>query len=65
MLKEIFTTKGRMNRLPYLKYSIILMIIMFLTSLEFVPIVNFLLEIYMLFFRGTVGANDYGEDPLN
>ena len=120
MLKEIFTTKGRLNRLPYLKYTIILMVMMFLTSfvagiltfvltgdmelegilyyvlvfifnlpftvgafmtsirrlhdlnrsgyfilLGFLPIVNFLLEIYMLFFRGTVGANDYGEDPLN
>ena len=120
MLKEIFTTKGRMNRLPYLKYTIFFMVVMFLISfvagiltfvltgdmelegilyyvlvfifnlpctigafmtsirrlhdlnrsgyfilLGFLPIVNFLLEIYMLFFRGTVGANDYGEDPLN
>ena len=120
MFKEIFTTKGRMNRLPYLKYSIFFIVVMFLTSfvagiLTFVltgdaelegilyyvlvfifnlpctigafmtsirrlhdlnrsgyfvllcciPIVNFLLEVYMLFFRGTVGANDYGEDPLN
>ena len=119
MLKEIFTIKGRMNRLPYLKYSIFLMVIMFLISfvagiltvvltgdielesnlyyilcfifnlpltvgafmmcirrlhdlnrsgyfvlLTLVPIVNFVLEIYLLFFRGTVGANDYGEDPL-
>ena len=119
MLKEIFTIKGRMNRLPYLKYSIFFIVMMFLTSfvagiltiiltgdvelesslyyvfafifnlpftvgacmtsirrlhdlnrsgyfilLGFVPIVNFLLEIYLLFFRGTDGANDYGEDPL-
>ena len=120
MLKEIFTTKGRMNRLPYLKYSIFFIVVMFLTSfvagiltfvltgdaelesnlyyvlvfifnlpftvgacmtsirrlhdlnrsgyfvlLGCIPIVNFIFEIYLLAVRGTVGANDYGEDPLN
>ena len=30
----------------------------------FVPIVNLILGIYLLFFKGTDGPNDYGPDPL-
>ena len=30
----------------------------------FIPIVNFVLGIYLLFFRGTKGPNQYGPDPL-
>ena len=30
----------------------------------FVPLVNLVLGIYLLFFKGTVGPNDYGPDPL-
>ena len=30
----------------------------------FVPLVNFVLAIYLLFFKGTDGPNDYGPDPL-
>ena len=29
-----------------------------------IPIVNFFLGIYILFFKGTEGANQYGNDPL-
>lgn len=32
--------------------------------LLFVPLVNILLYIYILFFKGTEGPNQYGEDPL-
>lgn len=31
----------------------------------FIPMVNFVLGIYLLFFRGTKGPNQYGPDPLN
>ena len=30
----------------------------------FVPLVNLVLGIYLLFFKGTEGPNDYGPDPL-
>jgi uncharacterized membrane protein YhaH (DUF805 family) len=30
----------------------------------FIPLVNFFLGIYLLFFRGTEGENRYGPDPL-
>ena len=30
----------------------------------FVPLVNLVLGIYLLFFKGTDGSNDYGPDPL-
>ena len=30
----------------------------------FIPLVNFFLGIYLLFFRGTKGENRYGPDPL-
>jgi Predicted membrane protein len=30
----------------------------------FVPIANFVLFIYLLFFKGTTGSNKYGPDPL-
>ena len=117
MLKEIFTTEGRLNRLPYLKYMAILfvascivnvlvpfvaalltgdaegflaMTLTFFVSLPlsigsfmvgirrlhdlnrtgwfmllvFIPIVNLLFAIYLLFFKGTEGYNNYGADPL-
>ncbi len=117
MLEKIFTTKGRLNRLAYLKYVIgfsaasfvlnfivgfiaalltgsaesTLMYIMsaivtlpltigtimaairrlhdlnrsgWFMLLTLIPIVNFLFGIYILFFRGTVGYNKYGADPL-
>ena len=32
--------------------------------LAFVPLVNFILAIYLTFFRGTVGENRFGADPL-
>lgn len=31
----------------------------------FIPMVNFVLGIYLLFFRGTKGPNRYGPDPLS
>lgn len=30
----------------------------------FIPVVNFFYYIYVLFFKGTEGANKYGPDPL-
>ena len=36
-----------------------------LILLMFVPIVNALFGLYMLFADGTVGPNQYGEDPKN
>ena len=36
-----------------------------LILLMFVPIVNALFGLYMLFADGTVGSNQYGEDPKN
>ena len=35
-----------------------------LSLLMFIPLVNILFVIYILFFRGTVGDNRYGRDPL-
>ena len=32
--------------------------------LMLVPLVNFFFALYMLFFKGTDGPNQYGEDPL-
>ena len=117
MLEKIFTTQGRLNRLPYLKYifgltfvsfilnfilsfvftlltgdpeSTLLKILSFIVTVPlsvgsimvairrlhdlnrsgwfmiaaFVPIVNVILGIYMLFFKGTPGPNKYGADPL-
>ena len=31
----------------------------------FIPMVNFVLGIYLIFFRGTNGPNQYGPDPLS
>ena len=31
----------------------------------FIPMVNFVLGIYLLFFRGTKGPNQYGPNPLS
>lgn len=31
----------------------------------FLPITNFILAFYLIFFRGTIGPNRYGPDPLN
>ena len=117
MTEKIFTTKGRLNRLRYLKYiigfSFASMVLNFIVGfvaalltgstestlmyimstivtlpltigaimaairrlhdlnrsgwfllLTLVPIVNFIFGIYILCFRGTKGANKYGEDPL-
>ena len=30
----------------------------------FIPLVNFVMAVYLLFFKGTDGPNDYGSDPL-
>lgn len=32
--------------------------------LSFIPLVNFFLAIYLIFFKGTDGENRYGPDPL-
>jgi len=32
--------------------------------LLFIPLVNFVFGIYVVFFKGTDGSNKYGEDPL-
>lgn len=32
--------------------------------LALIPLVNFFFGIYLLFFKGTDGYNQYGEDPL-
>ncbi len=32
--------------------------------LSFIPVINFFLAIYLLFFKGTEGENQYGPDPL-
>ena len=32
---------------------------------SFIPIISFLLGIYMLFFKGTDGENQFGKDPLS
>ena len=116
-IKEIFlTTKGRLNRLTYFKYSIFLSIILFFVAFvmsffamlisgsedgflvkaveaiisfagfiayltlvvrrlhdldkkewlivfSLIPAVNFLFALYLLFFPGTPGRNQYGEQP--
>lgn len=31
----------------------------------FIPMVNFVLSIYLVFFKGTKGPNQYGPDPLS
>ena len=36
----------------------------FWALLLFIPLVNFIVSLYLLFARGTVGPNSYGEDPL-
>lgn len=36
-----------------------------LILLAFIPIINFILGLYMLFADGTVGPNLYGNDPKN
>lgn len=117
MLEKIYTTQGRLNRLPYIKYVVVLTIISFIlnfiaTSVAalltgnaegtlahilsvvvtlplsvgsimiairrlhdlnrsgwfllavIIPILNVILGIYMLCFKGTDGANKYGADPL-
>lgn len=117
MLEEIFTTQGRLNRLPYVKYALGMLIISLLLNsilafvftvltgnaegilfnilavvvmlpfsvgqfmvairrlhdlnrsgwlvlLELIPFINVILEIYLVFFRGTRGQNQYGADPL-
>ncbi len=30
----------------------------------FIPVLNIILELYLLFFKGTEGMNRYGSDPL-
>lgn len=32
--------------------------------LSFIPIINIFFALYLLFFRGTMGSNKYGDDPL-
>lgn len=32
--------------------------------LAFIPLVSFFFGIYLMFFRGTIGPNSYGPDPL-
>ena len=117
MLAEIFTTQGRLNRLSYLKYIIVLSLASFVVSFiigfigalltgdadstfvnilalivtfpftvgaimaairrlhdlnrsgwfmfaAIIPLLNLVLGIYLLFFKGTEGYNQYGEDPL-
>lgn len=117
MFGKLFTTEGRLNRLPYAKYyfglllasffaifilsvifvlgggsteSISLQILSFIVTLpftvatvmvsirrlhdlnrsgwlavlQFIPIANVILGIYLLFFKGTYGPNEYGADPL-
>lgn len=36
----------------------------FLFLLFFIPVINFFLAIYLIFFKGTEGENRYGSDPL-
>lgn len=36
----------------------------FWALLLFIPLVNFIVSLYLLLARGTVGPNPYGEDPL-
>lgn len=117
MLEKIFTVQGRLNRLPYIKYVIVLTVISFILNFivstaaalltgnaegtlakilsvivtlplslgsimiairrlhdlnrsgwfllaGIIPVLNVILVIYMLFFKGTDGANKYGADPL-
>lgn len=33
-------------------------------AFQFIPILNFVVGIYLLFFKGTEGTNKYGPDPL-
>lgn len=32
--------------------------------LAFIPLISFFFAIYLMFFRGTIGPNSYGPDPL-
>ncbi len=32
--------------------------------LAFIPLISFFFSIYLMFFRGTIGPNRYGPDPL-
>ena len=36
-----------------------------LSLLSFIPLINLFLGLYLLFVKGTMGANQYGEDLLN
>ena len=33
--------------------------------IKLIPIVNFILDLILIFKKGTDGPNEYGEDPLN
>ena len=35
-----------------------------LVLLAFIPLISFFFAIYLMFFRGTIGPNSYGPDPL-
>ena len=109
---DIFTTQGRLNRLRFLKYNLLLIFAGFIifaicgliegpenlensklayvlsipisvaqimiqirrlhdlnksgyfVLLAFIPVVNLLFELYLLFTKGTDGTNIYGYDPL-
>lgn len=32
--------------------------------LAFIPMISFFFAVYLMFFRGTIGPNSYGPDPL-
>ena len=32
--------------------------------LAFIPLISFFFAVYLMFFRGTIGPNSYGPDPL-
>ena len=112
VLKICLSTEGRLNRLRYFQYGLVLGLISAVISfglhmlfgtegfmataidavigllwfmcyislvirrlhdldkggvwaiLTLIPIVNFFFGIYLLFFKGTDGYNQYGEDPL-
>ena len=33
--------------------------------LAFIPLISFFFAVYLMFFRGTIGPNSYGPDPLS
>ena len=72
VFKELFfTSEGRLNRKSYI-YRI-MMGVRRLHDLDkcgwwmlllIVPLVNLFFCLYLLFFKGTEGPNEYGDDPL-